>query len=112
MDETLRELRRVLERGPAGRHGFPSEVRLQAAAWARQRQATGAPMRALAAELGVSHETLRRWVSHGVSTFRSVRVADASPLAPEGGIVLRLPNGAAIEGLRVEDVIVVLRALS
>ena len=111
MDETLRELRRVLDRGPAGRRGFPEAVRKRAAAWARRRRAAGEPLLAVASRLGVSHETLRRWLKQDAGTFRQVSVSEAA--APAGhGAVIRLPSGVMVEGLCVEDVVVVLRALS
>lgn len=112
MEETLRGLRRVLERGPEGRRGFPAAIRRRAATWARRRQADGVGMRGVAAELGISHETLRRWMKHGVSTFRRVQVDGPTPETVAAGVVLRLPGGASVEGLRVEDVVVVLRALT
>lgn len=114
MDERLRDLRRVVERGPDGRRGFPASVRRRAAAWARKQRAAGEPMLAVASRLGVSHETLRRWMKDGVSTFRRVNVATPStPTAPRGGgVTVRLPSGLAVEGLSVEELVVVIRALS
>lgn len=112
MDQGLRELKRAVERGPVGRSGFPVAVREQVVALARRRQAAGESLRDVASAFGISHETLRRWVKHGVSTFRRVRT-EAAPTSASasGGIVLRLPSGTVVEGLRVEDVAAVLRAL-
>jgi hypothetical protein len=72
-------------------------------------------MLAVASRLGVSHETLRRWMKHGVSTFRRVNVTTLStPAVPTNGgvVVVRLPGGVAVEGLSVEELVVVLRSLS
>jgi len=113
MDETLRELREALEAGPAGRHGFPVAVRKRAAAWARRRRAAGEPLVAVARRLGVSHETLRRWLRQGAGRLRPVSVAEEVATSHvSGGLVVRMPNGVTVEGLSVEEVVAVLRALA
>jgi len=113
MDETLRDLRRVVDRGPAGRRGFPEGIRRRAAEWARAQRAAGEPLLALARRLGVSHETLRRWLRKGEVGFRPVSMSEAAARAPASrGAVIRLAGGVVVEGLSVEEVVVVLRALS
>ena len=99
MDETLRELRRAVECGPAGRRGYPVEVRRRAAAWGRRGRAAGEPLRSLAEQIGVSPESLRRWImKDNTRTFRRVRVSEPPAVAVttvqrHGSMVLRLPTG-------------------
>src|SRR5450432_2048982 len=59
----LQNLRQALASRKSGRGRLPRALREAALAHARRRYEAGATSAAIAAELGVSYETVRRWTS-------------------------------------------------
>ena len=114
MRMSVAAVRRAVAAGPVGRAGYPAAVRAALVALAPRRQAAGEALRGVAADLGVSHEALRRWMKHGTSTFRSValRPGRAVTEAPGGQAVFFLPGGVRVEGLDVDGVAELVRRLS
>jgi hypothetical protein len=82
--------------------------------YARQRHATGGSVRAIAAETGVSAESVRRWLAaraHRAAPPALLPV-EVLPSPPADGLVLVTPAGHRIEGLQVATAAALLRALA
>ena len=118
MDRELQNLRRGLaqvERGPGC--WYPEELRQETVGWVRRRRAGGASWRVIGGEVGMSVETLRRWVSRrgDVRALIPIEIiADASSMTIEpmsGGPRIITRAGHRIEGLSVADVIAIARVL-
>lgn len=96
--------KRVTALGKRSRGGrIPRELRDEIAEYARARRTEGIGMREIAAEVGVSPESIRRWTAAGwgeTAKALPVRVR-AEEVDDEGGIVVVTPGGVRIEGLDV-----------
>jgi hypothetical protein len=109
------ELKRVLRQVERGRgKRVASEVKQRVARYGRARREAGAGYREIARELGLSVETARRWCSTAEasgsrpSRGRMVRVE----VVPERGrAAVVSPSGYRVEGLTLEEVAALLRAL-
>lgn len=115
-DEAER-LRRELRRHDGGRgKRFAPELRERLVAFAEARRAEGASWKAIATELGACVETLRRWCTPeaGVAPrLRPVQIV-AAPVfeAPSHSVkTVVTPNGLRIEGLGLDEVVALVRAL-
>jgi transposase-like protein len=110
-----RVLRRALEDAVAGRRGgerrYPQELRSRAASYLHEQDAAGVGARAVAAELGLPVMTLKRWARQVPVRFRPVLVS-SSPAVRGSAPVLVTPGGYRIEGLALDDVAMLLRALA
>jgi hypothetical protein len=63
MERELRILRRELDRVERGRgRKYAADLRRRITAWCRQRRAAGAGLRELSVEVGISAESVRRWL--------------------------------------------------
>ena len=122
MDAELRRLRNQLatNRGQgAKRPRFPLWLREQIADFARRRSEDGSSHWQVADELGLSRSTLQIWLrrfpgSKGRSRLRQVEIEEARSLPTSGTAtpaVLILADGSRVEGLSVESLVTVLRAL-
>lgn len=107
MDRELSELRRaVSDAGPRG-PGRRLPIRLQArlVEVIRRRHARGESLRQLAEALGLTAETLRRWLAAAPSTapavVRPLPVAVVEPIAAAAALALVTPDGFRFEGLTV-----------
>jgi transposase-like protein len=110
-------LRQELAQAVAGRRGaerrYPADLKERAVVVFRERRAAGASLRSVAQELGLRALTLSRWESRAARRFRPVRVAtpdSAPPCASRPVVVTR--NGDRVEGLELEQVVALLRALA
>jgi transposase len=106
-------VRRAGPRGAGKR--YPAAAKRMATEYLRQRQKVGAPLSAVARELGVKRHTLLAWVAGPdraaqAPGFVPVRVVAAGPA--RAAIVVHGPGGVRIEGLEVADVVALLRALA
>ena len=112
------ELARRVGAGTRGR--FTDALRVEVLAVLLARKAEGASQDAVAEELGISGWTLSRWKQQAARTgtgaaFRPVRVVAAarppgSPGSP-GALTVHGPAGLRVEGLTVEWVAALVRAL-
>lgn len=112
----VRGLKRELSRRERGRgKRYPAELKQQVVVWAQQRRAEGAAWPAVADELGLGLDTVRRWClaankSDGTSrALVPVRVV-ARPAAASPAAVVSL-SGWRIDGLTVAEAAEMLRAL-
>jgi len=103
MDEAVQRFRRQAGRELGDREGaerrYSVELRQQAVAYWRAREATGDGMRAVATALGIAPVSLRRWAED--ARFRPVRLL-AEALAPAGLVVIVDATGVRVEGVDVE----------
>ena len=117
----LSELKRRISEVPVnarGRRQFGSPIREQIVAYAKRRTGEGASAAMVGRELGLNPATFSSWMTGGgarakrankKSAVRRVEVeAKASGVDP----VLKLPNGVQIEGLRLDEMVAVAKALS
>jgi hypothetical protein len=105
-------LRRALSgHRPARGKLFAPKVQAGVVAFAHVRRADGASWKQIAGELGMRFETVRRGCAREPlrPALRPVQVVDAAP--PGRTVAVVSPSGHRIEGLSLEDTIVVLRAL-
>jgi hypothetical protein len=116
MDTAAGIRRRVAALGPRGRGArVPEELRQEIGRYTRQRSGEGAALGQIAAETGISRESLRRWMS--AVRRRPRRVAEMVPVtvvreAGGDGVVIVTPGGYRVEGLDVEGAAVLLRRLA
>jgi len=111
----LRTLRRALTSRRRGRGRLPTALRAPALAYARRRRRDGAGVAAIAAELGLCSETIRRWTRGPMAAVAPAGlvpievVADDTP-APRA-LTLHSPSGFRIDGLSLDEAAALLRAL-
>lgn len=94
-------------------------LREEAIAYVARRRRAGATRRAIAAELGASDATVRRYLraatpaspASPATTRRLREVAVVAPPAP-AALVLVAPSGHRVEGLDVDAAIALLRGLA
>ena len=110
-------LRRDLRRH-AGARGkrFEPELRARIVAFAERRRREGASWMAIATELGACFETVRRWCSGVEPTSAQLRrvevVADAVTVpSARSPLALVTPNGLRVEGVSLDEIITLVRAL-
>lgn len=92
------------------RRRYPEGLRGQAVEYGRGRRKAGASDTETAAELGLRVATLQTWMRQAPA-FRRVEViaeAPASPAGPERGIVVTTSRGLRIEGLAIDDVVILI----
>ena len=124
MDKRISELRERIEQSSktkAGRRAYRAELRDDIAELALAWTSDGNTWSELARRLGISRETLKCWMrsrtgdARGNTRMRPVRVLDAET-APAGPRAvtrsLLLPSGGRIEGLTMDEIITLARALS
>lgn len=111
-----RLLRQAMEAHDRGRgRRYDPALRARVAAFAEKRRAEGATWKAIAAELGATFETVRRWCRRRVASTRTAALAlrpvevVAQPVASSLAVVAR--SGVRVEGVTLDDVIVLVRAL-
>ncbi len=95
---------------------YPAKLRERIAEYSRDRLKAGVGLTRVSAELGVSHPTLVRILDEKLAPLRRVRVARPKaakdePAATEA-LVVRGPGGLVVEGLDVEGIAALVRALS
>ena len=115
MDEVLRQFREAAQRAGAGAgRKFPAEIKELGARYARSRRQAGASWQEIAKELGVVVPTVLRWAKRPDGnavggSFHQVSIVEPKP---RGTYAAVFPAGLRIEGLELEAVIALARALS
>ncbi len=112
MQDRTHALREALEKSRGGqkRWSCPEGLRSEVVSYAQSRRASGAGVRLIAEELGLSLSGLSRWLKKAVQ-FRSVRVARAVPVPVSAELVLVTPHGFRLEGLSTSQALDLLREL-
>jgi hypothetical protein len=133
MEERIRRFRelssQLIGKRPSRGGKYPQELQEEAVGCARVAREQGSSLRALGAQLGISHATLCRWMAlekqaergqdlarEVVSRPVAVRRVEIVPGARgrsecSGGLVLVTPQGYRVEGLVVADVARLLEVL-
>jgi transposase-like protein len=102
--ERFQRQARTENRGRSGRRRrYSRELRELAVRYRGERVGVG--VERVAGELGISGESLRQWLRPGAGGFRRVGVVGT---APAGELVLITPGGCRIEGLKLEELSVLL----
>src|SRR2546426_8986218 len=121
MEIEARRIRTAVQRqqelrtGPATR--YPKQLRRQALAYASRRRAAGHSLKSIARGLGLRPQLLFYWQKKASSNrLRRVKIAPvqdtrATPVET-GPVVLVTPRGLRVEGLDVNRLAELLRALS
>lgn len=122
MEKTISALREQIERteeDQGGRKVFAAALRDAVVELAHAWLASGQSRSALARRLGLNPATLAWWLHrHGpaaseAAVVRPVHLVEdgAPPRVAAGPRTVRLPSGACIEGLTLDEVLAVVRAL-
>lgn len=103
----------VAAMGPRGvTSRVPDALRATIVEYARRRQASGVGWPTIAREVGFSVGAITGW-ARAATRMRPVAVrADTVVALPASGVVVVLPTGVRIEGLRVADVPALLAQLA
>lgn len=115
MDAETRSVRSRIREAQRGRSAlarrYPKELRGSIVDCARRRQASGDRLTRVARELGVSYRMLSAWLdSESASpTLRPVRVISEAESIGALSVSLR---GLRVDGLTIDDLIVLTRALA
>jgi predicted transcriptional regulator len=106
------DLRGALSAHETGRgKRYDAALKAQAMDLASQRRSEGQSWRKVAEELGLRVETVRRWCEGSAPKGVRMRTVE-SVMAPEGrGVVVVSPRGLRVEGLTIDQAVVLLRAL-
>ena len=109
-NKDLDRIKKVLSAMPKGkRRRFTPELRRLIGRYARDRVAEGASRRAVASELGVGDRTLSQALNAAsTETWVPVRVTAESP----SSVRVHGPGGLLIDGLNIEGIAALIRALS
>src|SRR5262249_47000630 len=107
----LQNLRRVLasRRGRRGR--MPAILRQRALEHARRRHEAGATTATIAAELGLSRVTIRRWTTSPAPVPVQVVDGTGAPEKRPSTLSVISPSGFRVEGLSLEEATTLLRVL-
>ena len=117
MDRELTNLRRELTRIDRGRgRRYPAALRDRVTRWTRVRRSCGASWQDIAIELEIAIETIKRWTAIGDAAETAlipVEVITDVPRVGDGDREFRLVTraGHRIEGLRLADVIEIVRVV-
>lgn len=101
------KLRRELGARRSRRGPLPRELRARGKAFARARAAAGATPATIAVELGISKNTVERWLRTAASAgLLPVRVVDVDHGSAESRLsaVVMTPSGLRIEGLELDAI--------
>lgn len=82
-------------------HRLPAELREEIGDYSRRRSAQGVGVREIAAEVGVSTESVRRWSATPEEDTVALPV-HVQPDDASDGIVVVTPSGVRVEGLDIE----------
>ena len=122
MDLAAQFLQASAEMAPArDRRGrrYSDTARQLAVDYCRQRRRAGSSFAEIAAALGIHVATLGRWIEADagaedteppIAPFHPVQVA--APVEAEASLSVTLPTGLRIDGLRLQQVVELARALS
>jgi transposase-like protein len=108
---TLASLRRELRSRVAGRgRRYEPGLKARLIAYAVRRRREGIAVQAIARELGVVFETVRRWCV-ATAPAPAMREVQISPEPSSRTFTAVSPSGVRVEGLTLEDAAALLRAV-
>jgi len=119
MNDEIQRLRRMLggmKRGQGRR--YPAAIKMAIGRATRARRDRGESWQAIAAAIGIPHETVRRFAAmvsaddeRHAPAFIPVETVATRPVPHRSGLVLIRPDGIRIEGLDVVEAAELLRRL-
>jgi transposase len=115
MKTTVDEIRTALVRSNEGvGRPYPARLRVQVLAHVEQRRRAGMALEAVAAELGLSATTLRKWKRNAAGAARPAfcEVEIVSPSAPLSALIVHGPSGLRIEGATIAEIAELVRRLA
>ena len=111
--EAARLRRELAALGPRRRGArVPAALRSAIAAYARRERATGVGLGAIAATVGVSKESIRRWVGARAPSTPLVPVVVHDAVVEAAGVTLTAPGGYRVEPLTLAQAAELLRRLA
>ena len=114
MKTTIENIRTALVRNSDGvGRPYPARLRGAVLAFAEQRRRAGVDLGSVAAEVGLSAGTLRRWKRQegsGAAAFCEVEIVGARPSTST--LVVHGPSGLRIEGATIAEVAELVRRLA
>ena len=110
IEDRVESLRLKFESSRDSRRRVPEELRAEAVAFARAAHASGERYKTIAATLGLKPDTLMRWCRAGREPKKFTRVVVKRTAPPR--LTVHGPTGTRIEGLSLDQVAELLRALS
>jgi hypothetical protein len=113
MDRKLVALRRELAQHEGGRgKRYEPDLRARLIAWVARRRKEGLSLAAVASELSLPMNTVARWASPGKRSTALVPVTVvAEPESSPSTLRFVSPEGFIVEGLTLQEIAVLLRAL-
>ena len=116
MKHQLEALRRKIgrtQRDARGHRRYDERLRVEIVEYVLRREDDGCSLSEAARELDLTQRTVWGWVRRArQDVMRPVELVDDQPMDPSDGRTLVLPGGSRIEGLSIDDVLALVRALS
>lgn len=116
-DRLRREIAAIQSRESFRTRRYPISLRRAVVEYVHEQRSVGRRPRRVARELGVTHQTLAHWLRSATPSIRPVTIAPVVPLlssarSPISAPVLVLSSGHRVEGLDVEQLVALVRALA
>lgn len=116
-DRLRREIAAIQARESFRTRRYPSPLRRAVVQYVQEQRSVGRRPHRVALELGVRQQTLAHWLRSATPSIRPVRIAasESSPaITPTSSSrpVLVLASGHRVEGLDVEQLVTLVRALA
>ena len=116
MDQQLEALRRRIKRttrNARGHRQYDEQLRVEIVEYVLRRGDDGCCQAEAARELGLTQRTVWGWVQQAQQgLIKPVELVDDDRPVTSEGRTLVLPGGSKIEGLSIDDVLALVRALS
>ena len=105
----------IIRGAEPGRCRYPQDLREAVVVYARRRRSEGVKVKGVCRELGLHYKTLRKWLRSEQERFLPVKVKeeiDPPKSVPMTGTpVLTTPRGYRVDGLHVEELLILLHHL-
>lgn len=115
MEQQLEALRRRIKktsRNARGHRRYDGQLRVEIMEYVLRRESDGCCQAEVARELGLTQRTVWGWAQRTQQgLIKPVEIVDDERGSSSGGRTLVLPGGARIEGLSLDDVLALVRAL-
>jgi len=116
-DRLRREIAAIQSRESFRTRRYPASLRRAVVAYLNEQRSIGRRPHRVAQELGLRQQTLAHWLRAATPAIRPVTIAPLlsavpSPRPPSSAVVLVLAGGHRVEGLDVEQLVTLVRALA
>lgn len=112
-DQDFEELKAAIVRDrDSGRGPFSANLRIRLIEHVKLATAGGSSVEKVSRELGLCSKTVHSWLgAKHESGLRQVELISERPTQASGRLSMRGPSGTCVEGLKVDDVVAIWRAL-